>query len=122
MQVICNDKGAEEVLARMSIYPDAKGICKLAIGNVETLAKRFLDSNPNLFEFWFKQYIMDFIGSEHTIKEYTELLNPGSTSASASPRHMQTVVCRLFAPCWKRAIAAGWRCRRSLTNMLIWVI
>lgn len=82
VQVICNDRGAEEVLARMSIYPDAKGICKLAIGNVETLAKRFLDSNPNLFEFWFKQYITDFIGSEHTIKEYTELLNPGSTSAS----------------------------------------
>lgn len=84
--ISCNNDNGRKRLANMSLLPkkDKNGndtnIYKLELGNFETLGKRFLFNNPDLFESWYKEYVKEYTDNEHTIDEYKHLINPNATS------------------------------------------
>lgn len=81
VSVKCNNAFAEEMLARMSIYPDKSSNCKLQLGNINTLARRFLNDHPGLFEKWYSERMKKFVEEDHTIDEYKVLINPTATAS-----------------------------------------
>lgn len=81
MDVIVNSDEARNKLARMSVIPNDKGVCKLQLGHIETLSKKFLHDNPQLENDWFSDYMKSYLEEDHTVDEYKTLINPNATSA-----------------------------------------
>jgi len=81
MDVEVKSAQAREKLSKMSLEVNATtNICKLKNGNIETLAKEFLDVNANLEDEWFTKYIREYREEEHNVAEYKSLFNPNSTN------------------------------------------
>lgn len=81
VSIISNDIELDQKLRNMSLYPNDKGIVKLELGNIETLAyDNILKDNPDMFSEWYREYMDHYVNEEHTVNEYKKLLNPGATA------------------------------------------
>lgn len=81
IHVVPNTELGKELLDSMSIEPNKKGIYKLELGNIKTLAKDFLKNNPSIYENWYNDYMSNLRNNEDmTVNEMGAYLNPSSTS------------------------------------------
>lgn len=76
------DNPLRTMFGRMSMIPNKKGIYKLELGHIETLAKKFINNLQEIYDLWYKEYIDKFNAEDHTVEEMKALINPTATGES----------------------------------------
>lgn len=83
VDVICNNEESRDRLKRMSIIPkvlkSGLRIYKLQLANIETLSKKFLYNNSEIYDNWYRDFINNYVNEDHDLSEYKPIINPNAT-------------------------------------------